>query len=305
MTPDEIKNIPASIRGRLQNKARETGRVFSEILQYYAMECFLNRLSMSKYIDRFFLKGALMLVAWQAPQNRPTIDIDFLARIDNDLTNIESVIREICSIEVESDGLRFDTESIRSERIAEDVQYEGIRVSFIAYLEKSRINMQVDIAFHDKIYPKPIDIEYPRILKQKGSLNLKGYTMESVISEKYEAMVKLGVINSRMKDFYDIWLLSKMYDFQGGILKEALMATFTNRGTTIPQSDYPLSGALRNDMDKQKMWTAFIKVGRIQDAPERFGDVVDSIKRFLFPVLQSIISKKDFNKRWSYSKNWK
>jgi predicted nucleotidyltransferase component of viral defense system len=305
MTPDKIRNIPASIRGRLQNKARESGRVFSEILQYYTMECFLYRLSISQYNDRFFLKGALMLVAWQAPQNRPTMDIDFLAKIDNDLTNIESVIREICSIEVESDGLRFDTESIRGERIVEDAQYEGIRISFIVNLENSRINMQIDIAFHDEISPGPIDIKYPQILGQKGGLNLKGYTMESVIAEKYEAMVKLGIINSRMKDFYDIWYLSKIYDFQGSILREALIATFTNRGTDIPETDYPLNETFRNDIDKQKMWKAFIKVGQMQEVPERFGDVVDSIKRFLLPVIQSILSKMDFNKRWSYTDAWR
>ena len=164
MTKRPPKNIAASIRQRLLIKARETGRPFSELLQYFAMERFLYRLSKSRYADNFVLKGALMLTVWQAPFTRPTMDIDLLGRIENSIENITKVITEICRQEVEPDGIAFDIATIEAERIAEDADYEGIRVRFRGFLDAAKIVMQLDIGFGDIVIPSPEPANYPTLL---------------------------------------------------------------------------------------------------------------------------------------------
>lgn len=202
----EISNIKTSIRARLQNKAKDSNRPFQEILQYYGMERFLYRLSKSKYADKFILKGALMFTVWDVHERRPTVDIDFAANYDSKINAIEKVIRDICKISVEEDGLEYDSKTVKGERIKEDADYEGVRIKFKGFLERAKITMKIDVAFGDKIYPNPKIIKYPVILDMPVP-SIKGYPIESVVSEKFEAMIKLGSINSRMKDFCDIWLL--------------------------------------------------------------------------------------------------
>lgn len=160
----DIKNIPASIRARLQNIARETNRPFSEVLQYYAMERLLYRFSKSQYAGNFILKGALMFTVWNIPQRRTTLDIDFLARVDNKTTTIEKVVKDFCKVKVMPDGLVFDPGTIKGQRIKEDADYEGVRVKFVGFLERSRVSMQIDVGFGDVIYPRPKMIDYPVIL---------------------------------------------------------------------------------------------------------------------------------------------
>ena len=253
----DIKNIQASIRARLQNKARETNRPFSEILQYYGMERFLYRVSRSKHADRFILKGALMFTVWQVPERRTTLDIDFLAHYDNQLTAVEKMIKDICRISVVPDGLIFDPQTVKGRKIREEVDYEGVRIKFTGFLERSRIPMQIDIAFGDIIYPKPKVIDYPVILDFPKP-RLKGYPVESVISEKFETMVKLGLLNSRMKDFYDIWLMMRRFDFDGSKLSEALKRTFSHRKTILPEDRSLFAEEIYDDKsDRQMLWSAF------------------------------------------------
>lgn len=172
----EDKNIPASIRQRLLNKAHDTNRPFNEILQYYAIERFLYRLSRSEYADKFILKGALMFIAWGTSKYRPTRDIDLLGVTTNELDIVEKIFQELCNQRVESDGLIFDKETVSSERITEDADYEGIRINLIGYLGKAKIPLQIDIGFADVITPVPIVITYPTILPMPVP-NLRGYTM--------------------------------------------------------------------------------------------------------------------------------
>jgi len=207
------RNIPASVRQRILNRAKSDRRPFNELLQYYAMERFLYRLSQSTHADRFILKGALMLRVWRSPELRPTMDIDMLGRTSNREADIIAQIRDILSMDVEADGLAFDADSIQAERITEDADYEGIRI------HSARINMQVDIGFGDVVYPKPEKAELPTMLDSPAP-RLLCYSRESSIAEKFETMVKLGVLNSRMKDFYDIWLLSRQFDFDDSISME-------------------------------------------------------------------------------------
>ncbi len=297
-------NMPASVRARLQNIAKETSRPFAEILQYYGMERLLYRFSKSPYAAGFILKGALMFTAWDIPQRRTTLDIDFSARFDNQINSIEKVIKDICKIAVISDGLVFDSKTVRGQRIKEDADYEGVRVKFVGFLERSRIPMQIDIGFGDIIHPKPKIIDYPVILDLPKP-HLKGYPPESVVSEKFEAMMKLGLLNSRMKDFYDIWLLMRKFDFSGTILTEALKKTFNNRKTELPQRRPLFAQEIYdNKSDRQTLWMAFLRKNDIKNAPDKLSAIAKTIEKFLIKPLGAIKKGKGFNETWKAAGKW-
>ena len=300
-----IKNIEASIRARLQNKAKETNRPFSEILQYYGMERFLYRFSRSKYADKFILKGALMFTVWQIPERRTTLDIDFLARYDNQIASIEKVIRDVCAVPVVSDGLIFDVSTVKGQKIKEAADYEGVRVKFRGFLERSRITMQIDVGFGDVIYPKPYIIDYPVIL-DLPSPHLKGYPVESVVSEKFEAMVKLGLLNSRMKDFYDIWIMIRRFDFDGIRMLKALKKTFAHRKTPLPKHKPLFAEEIYDEKsDRQTLWKTFLKKGDIKHTPEKLSIIAKEIEEFLIKPLDAINKEKEFNAEWKAPGPWK
>jgi hypothetical protein len=196
------------------------------------MERFLYRLSTTHHRARIVIKGALMLHVWDAPLARATKDLDVLGRLDNSLENVDRVAREICSIDVLPDGMVFDPTTVRTERIKEDAEYEGVRVRFVGLLGKARVAMQIDIGFGDVITPDAQDITYPTLLDFPAPA-LSGYPRETVVAEKFQAMVYLRTLNSRMKDFYDVWLLARQFSFDGALLANAIAATFGNRGTTL------------------------------------------------------------------------
>lgn len=232
MTVKNVSNLAASVQARLQNQARATKRPFQELLQYYAMERFLYRLSMTPHRARFVLKGALMLHVWDAPLARATKDLDFLGRLDNSLENLERVVREVCTADVEPDGMVFDPTTVKTESIKEDADYEGVRVRFVGLLGKARVAMQIDVGFGDVVTPGAVDITYPALLDFPAP-SLSGYPRETVVAEKFQAMVYLRTLNSRMKDFYDVWLLARQFAFDGAVLQNAIAATFKNRETAI------------------------------------------------------------------------
>ncbi|MFH1537614.1 MAG: nucleotidyl transferase AbiEii/AbiGii toxin family protein, partial [bacterium] len=275
MTKREIKDVAASVRQRLQNRSRETGRPFNEALQYYAMERFLYRLSRSAYSEKFVLKGALMLTVWKSPISRPTMDIDLLGRLENDLDKIVGVIKDVCVQDVESDGLVFEPNSMKAERITEAAEYEGVRVRFRGHLGNVRVVMQLDIGFGDIVVPSIARVEYPTMLDMPAP-RLLGYSRESTVAEKFEAMAKLGARNSRMKDFFDIWLLSRQFDFDGNALAEAVKKTFASRGTTVPSHPFAFVDEMKADPTKETQWRGFIRKSRIENAPLEFGVVVDA-----------------------------
>ena len=298
------KNISASIRGKLERKARELGRPFAELLQYYGMERFLYRLSKSKYSKAFILKGALMFNAWEVPSRRTTIDIDFLAKTQNQVKKIEGVVKEICNITGSKDGLIFEAESVVGQRIREDADYYGVRIKFRGFLERSRVPMQLDISFDDVISPRPKKIRYPSILGV-SYLSLLGYPYESVISEKFEAMIKLGALNSRMKDFYDVWLLIRQFDFKGAAIQTSLQKTFLNRKTKLPSTPiiFP-SEIFDEESDRNILWKAFLQKNQIQEAPQSLNRVAKDIQDFLLPPIQLLSVGKNFQKTWKASGPW-
>ncbi len=255
MTKPAAKNVGASVRQRLLNKARETGRPFSEVLQYFAIERFLYRLSMSEHAEKFVLKGALMLTAWKAPLLRPTMDIDLLGTTGNDIGSMAAIVRQICAGHVEpEDGLVFDAATVQGERIAEAAEYEGVRIRFRATLDAARIQMQLDIGFGDVVVPEAALTTYPTIFDQPAP-HLLAYSKETAIAEKFEAMVKLGELNSRMKDFFDVWLLSRSFDFDGPRLCEAIDKTFKRRGTLLPDGEpVALTAEFSGNPEKRAQW---------------------------------------------------
>lgn len=300
-----VTNIQASIRDRLRNKAKEANRSFAEILQYYGMERFLYRFSHSKYADKFILKGALLFTVWHIPERRTTLDIDFLARYDNQAKSIEAVMKDVCDVDVEPDGLVFDARTVRGRKIKEDADYEGVRVKFIGFLERSHIPMQIDVGFGDSVYPKAKVIDYPVILDLPKP-HLKGYPPESVISEKFEAMLKLGLLNSRMKDFYDIWLMMHQFDFDGSSLAGAVKKTFEHRKTNIPGGRPLFAEEIYDEAsDRQALWKMFLKKGNIKHAPDRLATTAKEIEGFLIEPLTALGKGVEFNKEWKVSGPWK
>ena len=280
-------NIAASVRQRLLNRARSDRRPFNELLQYYAMERFLHRLSLSDHAERFILKGALLLRVWDSPLQRPTMDIDLLGRTNNQAEAVEDLIREIIGVDVAADGLTFDPSTVWAERITADAEYEGLRVRFEGRLNTSRIHMQVDIGFGDAVFPEPVMAELPTVLGDQAP-RLLCYSRESVIAEKVETMVRHGELNSRMKDFYDIWLLARHFDFEGETLAEAVRRTFERRGSTLSRN--PVAFALPFAEAKEAQWSAFLKRTRIEHAPSALRDIVAELEAFLGPVLAGLES---------------
>jgi len=304
VTPRRGPNIAASIHQRLLNKARETDRPFSELLQYFAMERFLYRLSKSAHAGKFVLKGALMLSAWQAPVTRPTMDIDLLGITDNSIDAIVAFVKEICVQEVESDGLVFDAEGVSGERIVEDADYEGVRVRFRGMLDTARIAMQIDIGFGDVVVPSPTIVEYPTILPLPTP-RLKGYSRESSVAEKFEAMVKLGILNSRVKDFFDIWLLSRQFDFDGPTLAAAIAKTFATRGTAVPAEPVAFTGDFAKEAARQTQWQGFVRKSRLQNVPASFADIVEAIEVFLGPITRALSAGGEFEGLWKAPGPWR
>lgn len=304
MTKRSIRDVAASVRHRLQNNARLAGRPFQEVLQYYAMERFLFRLAQSAHVDKFVLKGALMLTAWRAPQTRPTKDIDFLGHMPNSIEPVITVIRDVCSQPVELDGSVFDPDSVKGLSIKEDADYEGIRVTLRGSLQNARIAMQIDIGFGDIVVPGPQPTEYPTILGDEPP-RLRGYSRETAVAEKFEAMVKLGLLNSRMKDFYDIWLLSRQFDFDGVTLASAVEKTFLNRNTSMTRQPAAFSQEFIADPAKTAQWRAFLRKSRLADAPSDLAIVIQAISQFLGPIAAAITDRRAFSNSWLAPGPWR
>lgn len=279
-----VKNIAASIRQRLKNKADALGVPFAQALQRYAIERFLYRLGKSNYRDAFVLKGAQMLVVWRGKRTRPTMDVDFLGFTANNPENLERIMKNICRVSTgEKDALQFDPESVKAVRIKEDAEYVGVRLTFKGNLGSAILSMQLDVGFNDAVIPGPLDICYPSLLDQPEPL-LRGYSRESVVAEKFEAMVKLGIVNSRMKDFFDIWLLSQQFPFSGEMLSKAIRATFERRGTALNGLPVTLDPDFAGFEEKQIQWAAFLQNHKLAFAPSQFKEVAAMIAAFIKPV---------------------
>jgi len=302
--PANTKNVPASVHQRLLNKARELSCPFNEILQHFAIERFIYRLSKSPHADKFVLKGALMLSAWTGSMSRPTMDIDLVGKIENNLELITAVVKDACDTKVDDDGIVFHNDSVSATRITEDADYKGVRILLRGNLGSIRLFLQIDIGFGDVVIPGPGKVKYP-VLLDFPEPELDGYTMESTVAEKFQAMVKLGLLNSRMKDFYDIWFLSRMFDFSGETLIEAIEKTFEKRKTPLINEPTVFNPTFMKDDTKQAQWEGFVEKTKLPDAPSSFEDVAAAVKVFLQPIVDSIISKRTFQSFWIPPGPWR
>lgn len=298
-------NVAASVRYRLLTLARNNKRPFQELLQYYAMERFLYRLSKSAHAHTYILKGALMLRGLNMPEMRPTMDIDFLGKTSNREDNIVSHMKDILSVSVEiPDGIVFYTDTLKVETITEKNAYEGLRVLFMAELSGARVHMQIDIGFGDVIYPHSAIITFPTILNMEEPI-LSSYTKESLLAEKFETMISLGIINSRMKDLYDMWFLIGHFPFYFSSIEKAVAGTFDNRNTLIQSS--PECFSKKYSEEKQVQWNAFVrKIGK-EDIPLNIQPIMAKLHQFFLPIIASLNGEEYEHSltKWNPEKGWR
>lgn len=301
----KIKDIAASLHARLLNCAKQEKLNFNRVLLYYFQERFLYRLSISSYKDQLILKGGALLLTLDIGKGRPTKDIDFLSQIPS-LTHerATSIIRDIAQISA-NDGVEFDNQSIIASPISENADFNALRIKITAKLGKAVGRVQIDIGLDDITFSEPVEFQYPTLLKQE-SFTLKAYSWETVIAEKFEAMVKRNFLNSRMKDFSDILFLMRNQTLDGNSLQQVITSTFKKRETVPSSKDVVFSKEFQNDRDKQIQWKAFLNKTGVINMPSQFIEVVPLISRLLIPVVESIEKKENFNKKWiPHDKKWK
>jgi hypothetical protein len=304
MADKPVKNIAESVKSRLLQTAKMDQVDFNLVLNNYALERFLYRLSRSQWSDRFLLKGALLFRLWYKTPFRPTRDIDLEGKTKNDLNEIIEIFKGICGTKVAEDGIVFLPETVEGEEIREEEEYGGIRLSFIARIDRTEIPVQVDIGFGDAIVSSPSKVDYPGLL-DFPTPQLLVYPLYSMISEKYQIMVKMGMANSRMKDYYDLWTISRHSDIDGKLLSTAIAATFEKRGTLIP-SDIPLAldDQFPGDRLKHMQWAAFIKRIDATEPIPALKDVVIVLKKLLIPPAIALVNGEPFPKTWKAGKDW-
>lgn len=308
MTRRTPSNLAASVRQRLLNLAKERHEDFNFVLGRYAAERLLYRLSVSDHADNFVLKGALLFLLWTGHLYRPTRDVDLLGFGESSIGKLENIIRDVCRVEVVEDGLVFAADSVQGASIREDQEYDGVRITLLAFLAKARIPLQIDVGFGDAITPAAEAIEFPLMLTALAlpAAKLNAYPRETVIAEKLEAMVTLGMANSRMKDFCDLLTLAQNFDFDGTILVRAVRSTFARRGTSMPDTaPTALTAEFAEDATKATQWRSFLKRAGIHDAENDLAKVIGQLSRFLLPVLVAVRSGDELHKRWIAGKDWR
>jgi hypothetical protein len=298
------KNVAASVRQRLLNLSRKTGEDFQLLLTRYAVERLLYRLAESEYAPRFVLKGAMLFALWTGATHRPTRDLDLLGFGGGSAGELANVFRTLCSAVVADDGLMFSADSVHVEPIREEQEYGGQRVTMVVRLGSARVELRVDVGFGDAITPGPEPVTYPAILGMDPP-RLRAYPRETVVAEKLEAMVKLGLTNSRMKDFYDLAILARTFPFTGPILRDAIAATFTRRGTEIPATTpVALTETFAGDETKQKQWQAFLKRSGLAEKAGDLSRIIVELAAFLGPPLAAAAQRVEFTLSWKAGGPW-
>lgn len=274
------KNLGASVRSRLLNLARRNNQAFDLVLTRFAVERALFRLCQSAHSARFVLKGAMLMATWFDDPHRATRDLDLAGYGDPDEEAILNAFRDILSQKVE-DGIEFDITSLRVDRIREQLDYGGLRLRASASVNGAKVPLSIDIGFGDALEPEAEVVDYPTLL-DFPTPRLRAYARETVIAEKFQAMVVLGRANSRMKDFYDIWVMSQSFRFDDDRLAQAIKATFARRTTTIPLTlPDALTEDFATDRQKQQQWQAFLEEVAMQPGP--LEDVIGTLAVFLMP----------------------
>jgi len=280
----DIKNIAAAVKARLQNVASKRNENFNLLLLRYGIERLLYRLCQSKYADRFLLKGAMLFVVWDDKPHRPTRDLDLLGFVPAEKQEMARIFQEIVTTPVIDDGLVFDAATVKAEDIREDNDYGGIRVTLLARLGTAEVPVQIDVGVGDIVTPAPETITFPSLLEFPPP-RIRVYPAYTVAAEKFEAMVTLGAANTRLKDYYDLWFLSRRFEFDRVTLKKAIEATFAQRRTKLPQPPEPFTDAFANDPIKQVQWSAFLRRNGMADSSKKFAEIVATLRDFITPII--------------------
>lgn len=296
------KNIAVSLRDRLTQRARERRENAQLLMTRYAIERVLYRLSVSPYRDRFVLKGAMLFSLWAPVPYRATGDLDLLGFGENAPDTIAAVFVEILATQVEDDGVIFRPETLRAVAAREEDEYAGVRLDFVAELAGARLPMHVDIGYGDVITPDPVDIEYPSLLGQPTP-HLRAYPPETVVAEKFQAMVALDMLNSRMKDFFDLWAIAGAFAFEGEVLARAIQTTFERRETPLP-TETPLALTAGFAEAKQVQWAAFLRRTEVALAPEPLPEIQARIAELVMPPTIATTEAAPFNAQWVAGGPW-
>lgn len=276
-------NLESSIQARLLNYSRVNKREYGQVLTKFALERLLYRLSQSKHSENFLLKGALLFDLWFDVPLRSTRDIDLLGFGLAELPHVVGVFEDLCRLQV-ADGMDYKTESIQADEIRKQANYAGIRVSLLALLGNSRISIQVDIGYGDAITPAPEEALYPVLLDDLPAPKLRVYPMYTVVAEKFETLVSLGIANTRMKDYFDLWVLHQQGKFDNELLRTAIAETFLRRGKPLPKGvPVGLSDEFSGDVQKQRQWLVFLKKNQL--AQLDLGELIDGLREWLMPLI--------------------
>lgn len=287
------RNVAESIRARLLKISKKRGEDFDYTLLKYATERFLYRLSKSEYNDKLILKGALLLtVVLKDSPYRVTRDIDFLGRASNSPEMIFKMLEAICQIEHETDGMTFDHTTIKIIETQEANQYQGLRAKFLAFLGTARINMQIDVGFGDRLHPAPAILDYPVLLNHEVP-KIFSYPLVSVLAEKIEAIISIGMVTSRLKDFFDIYIIAERFELSGDLLHTAVKSTFKNRNTPIPINEPEvLSPVVVHDSTKRAQWNAFLRRNNLDTHALDFEKIVSVVNQLTSVLWDLSLQKK-------------
>jgi predicted nucleotidyltransferase component of viral defense system len=305
VTRKNPSDISASVRQRLMNRSKEQGEDFQLVLTRFVLERLLYRLGRSPFREQFILKGAMLFSLWGDTPHRATRDIDFLGFGESAVSRLVEIFQSVCQERVEEDGVVFLKESVTGMEIREDQEYDGVRITLEARLGVARISVQVDIGFGDTVTPEADYAEYPTTLAFPSPY-IRVYPRETVVAEKFQAMVSLGITNSRMKDFYDLWIMGKTFPFEGRLLTQAIVATFSRRRTTLAD-ELPLALTVEfsKDPGKQTQWRAFIKRTQLAPAALSLPSVVAEIREFLQPPMNAAARGEAFGFAWPPGGPWR
>lgn len=289
-------NLCASILARLLTLAKQRGDDYNLLLNRFALERLLARVSTSPHVDRFLLKGALLFALWYDTPHRPTRDADLLGFGIDDEASLIATFREIATMDL-GDGIVFDPDSVKAEAIREDNTYGGTRVTLVAHIGSARCALQIDVGFGDAVTPRPQTMAYPTLLGDFSAPVLRVYPVYTVIAEKYQAMVMLGQANSRMKDFFDLAVIARRTELEGATLAAAIAATFARRQTALPtERPLALTKQFGEDAAKLRQWQAFLNKNRITAAD--LGDTVALLDDLLWPPTVVAASKSEATATW-------
>jgi len=303
MAKDKPTNTSASIRQRLLNHSTAINTDPNLVLIWYGLERFLYRLSVSTHSERFVLKGAMLFRLWGGTDFRSTKDLDLEGFLQDEAEVVRKVFASICVQPVEDDGLAFDASSVKVTEIRDTQEYGGFRVLLTARLGTAILRLQIDVGFGDAITPAPAITEFPSILSQSRP-RIRVYPRETVVAEKFEAMVQLGMTNSRMKDYFDLWFMSRHFEFEGPTLAAAVRATFERRGTLIPgRSPIALTMEYADDPKHAQQWAAFTERLSVEATPS-LGVVIDEVSEFVLPPAIAAATAQSFNHHWKPQNRW-